>query len=155
MIFWIILSQASNIDKVNLIGGRAWCYEMFPLVSAELESIDLLRRWSVFSDRSGSYHGENSFAQIAGFDIADDDRIFVLDFKEKKVKIFADSAFLEDLDLLLQFIPHSYTWNFEEMDIIGNNNSPCFHSMSGYPYIIYGQECSIFAKLVFDMAKNF
>jgi len=84
MIFWIILSQASNIDKVNLIGGRACCYEMFPLVSAELESIDLLRRWSVFSDRSGSYHGENSFAQIAGFDIADDDRIFVLDFKRKR-----------------------------------------------------------------------
>lgn len=29
--------------KVNLLGGRAWRYEMFPLVSAELESIDLLR----------------------------------------------------------------------------------------------------------------
>jgi predicted AAA+ superfamily ATPase len=27
---------------VNLLGGRAWRYEMFPLVSAELESINLL-----------------------------------------------------------------------------------------------------------------
>ncbi|MCK4793656.1 MAG: ATP-binding protein [Desulfobacteraceae bacterium] len=29
--------------KVNLLGGRAWRYEMFPLVSAEMKSIDLLR----------------------------------------------------------------------------------------------------------------
>ena len=27
----------------NLLGGRAWRYEMFPLVSAELQNIDLLR----------------------------------------------------------------------------------------------------------------
>jgi uncharacterized protein len=29
--------------KANLLGGRAWRYEMFPLVTAELEEIDLLR----------------------------------------------------------------------------------------------------------------
>lgn len=29
--------------KANLLGGRAWRYEMFPLVSAELGDIDLLR----------------------------------------------------------------------------------------------------------------
>ncbi len=29
--------------KANLLGGRAWRYEMFPLVSAELEELDLLR----------------------------------------------------------------------------------------------------------------
>ncbi len=29
--------------KANLLGGRAWRYEMFPLVSAELEHVDLLR----------------------------------------------------------------------------------------------------------------
>lgn len=29
--------------KANLLGGRAWRYELFPLVSAELEDIDLLR----------------------------------------------------------------------------------------------------------------
>lgn len=29
--------------KANLLGGRAWRYEMFPLVSAELENVDLLR----------------------------------------------------------------------------------------------------------------
>ena len=29
--------------KANLLGGRAWRYEMFPLVSAELERLDLLR----------------------------------------------------------------------------------------------------------------
>jgi predicted AAA+ superfamily ATPase len=29
--------------KANLLGGRAWRYEMFPFVSAELEDIDLLR----------------------------------------------------------------------------------------------------------------
>lgn len=28
---------------VNLLGGRAWRYEMFPLVSPELEQVDLLR----------------------------------------------------------------------------------------------------------------
>ena len=29
--------------KANLLGGRAWRYEMFPLVSAELDDVDLLR----------------------------------------------------------------------------------------------------------------
>jgi predicted AAA+ superfamily ATPase len=29
--------------KANLLGGRAWRYEMFPFVSAELENVDLLR----------------------------------------------------------------------------------------------------------------
>lgn len=29
--------------RANLLGGRAWRYEMFPLVSAELEEVDLLR----------------------------------------------------------------------------------------------------------------
>jgi predicted AAA+ superfamily ATPase len=29
--------------KANLLGGRAWRYEMFPLVSAELEHLDLLK----------------------------------------------------------------------------------------------------------------
>jgi predicted AAA+ superfamily ATPase len=29
--------------KANLLGGRAWRYEMFPLVSSELENVDLLR----------------------------------------------------------------------------------------------------------------
>ncbi len=29
--------------KANLLGGRAWRYELFPLVSAELEDVDLLR----------------------------------------------------------------------------------------------------------------
>jgi predicted AAA+ superfamily ATPase len=29
--------------KANLLGGRAWRYEMFPLVSVELEDIELLR----------------------------------------------------------------------------------------------------------------
>jgi len=29
--------------KANLLGGRAWRYEMFPLISAELEHLDLLR----------------------------------------------------------------------------------------------------------------
>ncbi len=29
--------------QANLLGGRAWRYEMFPLVSAELEKIDLLQ----------------------------------------------------------------------------------------------------------------
>ena len=29
--------------KANLLGGRAWRYEMFPLVSAEVEDFDLLR----------------------------------------------------------------------------------------------------------------
>jgi predicted AAA+ superfamily ATPase len=29
--------------KANLLGGRAWRYEMFPFVSAELEELDLLR----------------------------------------------------------------------------------------------------------------
>ncbi len=29
--------------KANLLGGRAWRFEMFPLVSAELEELDLLR----------------------------------------------------------------------------------------------------------------
>lgn len=29
--------------KANLLGGRAWRYEMFPLVSAELGNLDLLR----------------------------------------------------------------------------------------------------------------
>ena len=29
--------------KVNLLGGRAWRYEMHPLVSAELDDLDLLR----------------------------------------------------------------------------------------------------------------
>jgi len=29
--------------RSNLLGGRAWRYEMFPLVSAELKNIDLLR----------------------------------------------------------------------------------------------------------------
>ena len=29
--------------KANLLGGRAWRYEMFPLVTTELENIDLLR----------------------------------------------------------------------------------------------------------------
>jgi len=29
--------------RANLLGGRAWRYEMFPLVSAELENVDLLR----------------------------------------------------------------------------------------------------------------
>jgi predicted AAA+ superfamily ATPase len=29
--------------KANLLGGRAWRYEMFPLVSAELGDVDLLR----------------------------------------------------------------------------------------------------------------
>jgi len=29
--------------KANLLGGRAWRYEMFPLVSAELSHLDLLR----------------------------------------------------------------------------------------------------------------
>jgi predicted AAA+ superfamily ATPase len=29
--------------KSNLLGGRAWRYEMFPLVSSELEDLDLLR----------------------------------------------------------------------------------------------------------------
>ena len=38
-------------------------------------------------DDTGSY-----FAQVAGFDIADDGRIFVLDFKEKNVKMFDSSG---------------------------------------------------------------
>jgi predicted AAA+ superfamily ATPase len=29
--------------KANLLGGRAWRYEMFPLISAELSQLDLLR----------------------------------------------------------------------------------------------------------------
>jgi predicted AAA+ superfamily ATPase len=29
--------------KVNLLGGRAWRYEMFPFVTAELEDLDLIR----------------------------------------------------------------------------------------------------------------
>jgi predicted AAA+ superfamily ATPase len=29
--------------QVNLLGGRAWRYQLFPLVSAEIESIDLLQ----------------------------------------------------------------------------------------------------------------
>lgn len=29
--------------KANLLGGRAWRYEMFPLVTAELEEVDLLK----------------------------------------------------------------------------------------------------------------
>jgi predicted AAA+ superfamily ATPase len=29
--------------KANLLGGRAWRFEMFPLVSAELGNLDLLR----------------------------------------------------------------------------------------------------------------
>ena len=29
--------------KANLLGGRAWRYEMFPFVSAKLEELDLLR----------------------------------------------------------------------------------------------------------------
>lgn len=29
--------------KVNLLGGRAWRYEMFPLISSELGEVDLLR----------------------------------------------------------------------------------------------------------------
>jgi len=29
--------------QANLLGGRAWRFEMFPLVSAELKTIDLLR----------------------------------------------------------------------------------------------------------------
>lgn len=29
--------------QANLLGGRAWRYEMFPLVSAELKNVDLLR----------------------------------------------------------------------------------------------------------------
>jgi uncharacterized protein len=29
--------------KANLLGGRAWRYEMFPLISAELDEMDLLR----------------------------------------------------------------------------------------------------------------
>jgi len=29
--------------KANLLGGRAWRYEMYPLVSSELEQLDLLR----------------------------------------------------------------------------------------------------------------
>jgi len=29
--------------KANLLGGRAWRYEMFPLVTAELDGVDLLR----------------------------------------------------------------------------------------------------------------
>lgn len=29
--------------QANLLGGRAWRYEMFPLVSAELEQVNLLR----------------------------------------------------------------------------------------------------------------
>jgi len=29
--------------KANLLGGRAWRYEMFPLVTAELENLNLLR----------------------------------------------------------------------------------------------------------------
>lgn len=38
-------SSARKLKKghVNLLGGRAWRYEMFPLVSHELEKIDLLR----------------------------------------------------------------------------------------------------------------
>jgi len=37
-------SSARKLKRghVNLLGGRAWRYEMFPLVTAELESIDLL-----------------------------------------------------------------------------------------------------------------
>ena len=29
--------------KANLLGGRAWCFELFPLVTSELDSPDLLR----------------------------------------------------------------------------------------------------------------
>ena len=29
--------------KANLLGGRAWRYEMFPLVTAELDKLDLLK----------------------------------------------------------------------------------------------------------------
>ena len=29
--------------QANLLGGRAWRYELFPLVTAELETVDLLR----------------------------------------------------------------------------------------------------------------
>lgn len=38
-------SSARKLKKghVNLLGGRAWRYEMFPLVSAEIGKIDLLR----------------------------------------------------------------------------------------------------------------
>ena len=37
-------SSARKLKRghVNLLGGRAWRYEMFPLVTAELDSIDLL-----------------------------------------------------------------------------------------------------------------
>jgi len=38
-------SSARKLKRghANLLGGRAWRYEMFPLVSAELKNIDLLR----------------------------------------------------------------------------------------------------------------
>jgi len=38
-------SSARKLKRghVNLLGGRAWHYEMFPLVTAELKKIDLLR----------------------------------------------------------------------------------------------------------------
>jgi predicted AAA+ superfamily ATPase len=38
-------SSARQLKRghANLLGGRAWRYEMFPLVSAELERVDLLR----------------------------------------------------------------------------------------------------------------
>ena len=43
--FVICGSSARKLKRgrANLLGGRAWRYELFPLVSAELENLDLLQ----------------------------------------------------------------------------------------------------------------
>jgi predicted AAA+ superfamily ATPase len=43
--FMLCSSSARKLvrGKVNLLGGRAWRFEMFPLVSAEIGEVDLLR----------------------------------------------------------------------------------------------------------------
>ncbi len=42
---------------VNFLGGRAWRYEMFPFVTAELKKVDLLRILN---------HGDDTIALFAG-----------------------------------------------------------------------------------------
>lgn len=43
--FILVGSSARKLKrgKANMLGGRAWRYEMFPLVAAEVENLDLLR----------------------------------------------------------------------------------------------------------------
>ncbi len=52
--------------KANLLGGRAWRYEMFPLVSAELEEVDLLRALNhgMIPDH---YFRDNSIRSLRGY----------------------------------------------------------------------------------------